>query len=405
MRVFFSVGGVLLALLPTIAAADAPPKTPPTPKAIMADLMTRAKAGDAKAAYDLAQVYVDGMYGQKKNQQTAAQWMQKAAAGGLADAQADYAHRLEIGKGVKADPDAALGWYLKAADQGQTTASLRACQRLTQGDDADWPQAFAYCKAAAATDAPYALYAVGLALTEGKGAPADPAEGLKDLQAAADKDSGDAFDALGVIYAEGKLAPQDDAQALSWFRKGAYVGNRDAALHMAQQIETGRGIQPDAREAARLYDVLVRADATDTVGKAAKAWLNAHPQYKPDSFADAILKVSDVPRDTIFYAVDNDDPRFQTLDIAGYFDYLSQNSYPIEAQNDGVSGEAIAECRFTAKGDFDDCVLMRDAPSGYGFGSALMNIFNHLGNSGNKTDWAKRYQGKVLRLSMRWKIN
>ena len=161
----------------------------------------------------------------------------------------------------------------------------------------------------------------------------------------------------------------------------------------------------DLNEAARLYDALVRADPDDASGKAAKAWLTAHPRIRTAAFADNILKVSDIARDTIFYAVDNDDPRFQTLDMAGYFDYLSRNSYPGEAQNDGVSGEAIAECRFTATGDFDDCVLMRDAPPGHGFGAALMSIFNRLGQSGNKTDWAKRYQGKVLRLSMRWKIN
>lgn len=392
-------------LAPAAALADPPPKAPPTPQEQLADLNARAASGDAQATYDLAQVYVDGMYGQKKNDQTAAQWVEKAAELGLADAQADYAHRLEAGKGVKADPAAALVWWLKAADQGQAKAVLRACERLTQGPDADWAKAFSYCDAAANAGAATALYARGVALTQGLGTAAEPASGLKDLDAAGDKDNSAALEALGVIYADGKLVAQDYKQALSYFRRAAARGDRDAVLQMAQQIEAGQGTEADPDEAARLYDVLLRANPKDGDANQAKAWFDAHPKVRRDAFADNILKVSDVARDTIFYAVDNDDPRFQTLDMAGYFDYLSQNSYPGEAQNDGVSGLAAAECRFAANGDFYDCVLMQDAPPGYGFGSALMSIFDRLGQSGNKTDWAKRYAGKVLRLSMRWKIN
>jgi TPR repeat protein len=396
--------------LPALALADPPPKAPPTPQEQLAALNAKSASGDAQATYDLAQVYVDGMYGQKKNEQTAAQWVEKAAGLGLADAQADYAHRLETGKGVKADQDAALAWWLKAADQGQAKAVLRACERLTKGANADWAKAFSYCDTAANAGAATALYARGVALTQGLGTAANPASGLKDLDAAGDKDNSDALEALGVIYADGKLVGQDNKQALSYFRRAAARGDRDAVLHMAQQIEAGQGVAADPQEAARLYDVLLRAEAgktttLDAAGQQAKAWFDAHPKVRREAFADAILKVDDVARDTIFYAVDNDDPRFQTLDLAGYFDYLSQNSYPGEAQNDGVSGEAAAECRFAANGDFYDCVLMQDAPPGYGFGSALMNIFNHLGQSGNKTDWSGRYAGKVLRLSMRWKIN
>ncbi|MGN6425063.1 MAG: tetratricopeptide repeat protein [Asticcacaulis sp.] len=393
------------AALPALALADPPPKAPPTPQEQLADLNAKAASGDAQATYDLAQVYVDGMYGQKKNDQTAAQWVAKAADLGLAEAQADYAHRLETGKGVKADTAAALTWWLKAADQGQAKAVLRACERLTQGPDADWTKAFSYCDTAANAGAATALYARGVALTQGLGTAADPASGLKDLDAAGDKDNSAALEALGVIYADGKLVAQDYKQALSYFRRAAARGDRDAVLHMAQQIETGQGTEADPEEAARLYDVLLRANPKDGDAVQAKAWFDAHPKVRRDAFADNILKVSDVARDTIFYAVDNDDPRFQTLDMAGYFDYLSQNSYPGEAQNDGVSGMAAAECRFAASGDFYDCVLMQDAPPGYGFGSALMSIFDRLGQSGNKTDWAKRYAGKVLRLSMRWKIN
>lgn len=404
---YIAIGFALIA--PACVWADPPPKAPPTPAQSLADLTARANGGDASAAYDLAQVYVDGIYDQKKNEQTAAQWVAKAAQGGLADAQADYAHRLDIGKGVKPDHAAALSWYVKAADQGQATAVLYVCEAYTQGASADWNKAFSYCKTAADAGAPTALYARGIALAEGRGTTADPVQGLKDLEAAADKGNGDALDALGHIYADGKLVPQNEAQALTWYRKAAMAGSRDGVLHMAQQIENGQGVDADINEAARLYDVLIRGDsndkARDAISQQALAWFAAHPKIKRDAFGDNILKVNDIARDTIFYAVDNDDPRFQTLDIESYFNYLSQNSYPAAAQNDGISGEAAAECRFTKSGDFDDCVLMRDAPPGHGFGAALMNIFNHLGQSGNKTDWASRYQGKVLRLSMRWKIN
>ncbi|MDI7774076.1 tetratricopeptide repeat protein [Asticcacaulis sp. EMRT-3] len=406
MNIRLSVACLMGVLWATTALADPPPVPPPTPQQVMADLTTRANGGDAQAAYDLAQVYVEGIYGQKKNPKLAAQWTLRAAQGGLAKAEADYAGRLESGKGVNPDFNAALGWYQKAADQGDVGATLHMCETFTQNPAVtpDWGKALPYCRTAAGSGAPTALYALGLALVEGKATPADPVQGLKYLDAAASKDNGDALEALGEIYSSGQYVPQNYAQGLTYFRKAAVLGKRDAVLHMAQQIDAGQGTAADPHEAARLYDVLIRGGHDDD-SATAQTWLTAHPQFKRAQFADNILKVSDVARDTIFYAVDSDDPRFQTLDMAGYFDYLSQNSYPAEAQNDAIEGNAAAECRFTATGDFDDCVLISENPKGHGFGAALMNIFNHLGASGNKIDWASRYSGKVLRVSMRWKLN
>ena len=171
-----------------------------------------------------------------------------------------------------------------------------------------------------------------------------------------------------------------------------------AVIAMAAAYDSGKGVEADPNEAARLYDIAARNGNAD-----AKAWFDGHSDVKRDALAGNIITIDKIPRDTIFYAVDGVDPRFLTQDMAGYFTTLMSNSYPEAAQDADKDGEATAECRFTKIGEFDDCVLVKESPAGLGFGAALMFAANKLQNSGNKTDWQGRYAGKILRLQMKWK--
>jgi hypothetical protein len=219
---------------------------------------------------------------------------------------------------------------------------------------------------------------------------------MQNLKMAADQGHAGALKELGQIYMMGDLAPQNYAESLNLFKKAARRGDRDAIRLMAHQYADGLGTPADLGRAARLYRILARDDDAP-----ARDWLKAHPDAPADP---EILDLEKLPRDVIFYATETNDPRFQTLDVHGYFDQLSVSAYPADAQNDGVSGEATAECRFMPSGDFDDCVLTKESPKNYGFGASLMRIMDRLGSSGNKTDWARRFDGKVLRVSMKWKI-
>ncbi|WP_303828367.1 tetratricopeptide repeat protein [Asticcacaulis taihuensis] len=388
---------VLAAAIAQPATAALVPPKPPTPQEQLKALTDKAEGGDAQAQYDLAQVYFDALLDQKADEKTALSWITRSAEAGNASAQYDLAVAYRLGHGVKPDAAQSLTWYVQAADQGRDEARAFVCEAYTQSDTVtpDWPKSLPYCQTAAEKGDANAQYAVGMAYLEGRGVTPDNALALASLKKAADQGHAGALTELGQIYMIGDLAPQDQTEAVNLFKKAAKRGDRQAVRLLAHQYETGAGTPVDIGRAARLYRILARDD-TDS---AAKDWLKAHPDA-PD---DTVLELNKIPRDIMFFATETNDPRFQTMDIHGYYDQLSVSAYPVDAQNDKVGGRASAECRFTASGDLDDCVLTEEDPKGYGFGASLMRIMDRLGTSGNKTDWAKSYDGKSLRLSMRWK--
>lgn len=387
----------LMAITAQPAAAKLAPPKGPTPKEQLKTLTAKAESGDAQAQYDLGVAFIEGRYEQKPNPDTGMSWVAKSAEAGNATAQYDLAVAYRLGHGVKPDAAQALTWYQKAADQGRDEARTFVCNAYTQSLTVkpDWPKALPYCQTAAEKGDPGAQYAMGMAYAEGRGIAPDNALAIADLKKAADQGHAAALTELGQIYLIGDLAPQDYTESLHLFKKASRRGDRQAVQLLAHQYEAGMGTPADVGRAARLYRILARDDS-DT---AAKDWLKAHPDA-PD---DTVLDLNKIPRDIMFFATETNDPRFQTMDIHGYYDQLSVSAYPVDAQNDKVSGRASAECRFTASGDFDDCVLTEEDPKDYGFGVSLMRIMDRLGTSGNKTDWAKQYDGKSLRLSMRWK--
>lgn len=142
------VFGVALALLPMLAA-------PPAAADTSAD--ERVKSG--------VTAWQAGNYAG-----AVAIWRPLAQAGN-ADAQFNLAQAYRLGHGVAADPQAAMGWYRKAAEQNhqqaQTTYGLMLFQNNDQKAAMPWLQ-----KAADRGD-PRALYVIGTALFNGDQLPKD----------------------------------------------------------------------------------------------------------------------------------------------------------------------------------------------------------------------------------------
>jgi len=81
-----------------------------------------AEQGNSLAQTKLAAMYLLGREGFEKDEQQAANWMEKAASQGVTDAQVAIAAMYDRGLGVTADRDKATQWYEKAAAKGQATA-------------------------------------------------------------------------------------------------------------------------------------------------------------------------------------------------------------------------------------------------------------------------------------------
>ncbi len=427
----FALLGLPLAL-PVAASAAAKPDDART----FADLKGRAARGDAPSQWAVATAYRTGAYGLTADPAEAFKWASKAADGGSADAALAVAHAYAKGDGVTADAAQAVDWLQKAAQGGNATAAFELAQLYNSGTggvtrdlikadtlyqaaadlgDRDvfsrlcadetkpdasteaWTRAVDHCRKAGQAGDAGAWYTLAMAYASGTGLPADPAKALDNYRNAANGGLLKAMETLAEGYANGTLASKDNSQAYLWRRMAARYGSMSAISAMAKQLETGDGVTADAPEAARLYDILARNGDAD-----AKAWFAANPMTTMAAIERNIITPQKISPGQILYAVDSDDPRFQTLDLASYFQQLADSITPPRAVQDGVGGTATTECRFTADGDLDDCILTAETPKDYGFGPALVRIADRLSQSGNKTQWAARYAGKSLRLSARW---
>lgn len=83
-----------------------------------------AQEGDARCQYLIGWLYATGKVGNRSEAELrlAADLMGKAANQGLATAQFNFGVMNERGLGVRRDVDAAIGWYKKAANQGDSNA-------------------------------------------------------------------------------------------------------------------------------------------------------------------------------------------------------------------------------------------------------------------------------------------
>ncbi|WP_443747980.1 tetratricopeptide repeat protein [Asticcacaulis solisilvae] len=400
-----------------------------------AELKARAQRGDAISQWAVSQAYSSGQYGLKADKAEAFKWASKAADGGIADAAFNLAHAYEKGEGTTADPAQAADWLQKAANAGSAPAAVELgglyekgqggltrnaaqadalyqtaynlgdrdvwshlCASETAGDGVDWTRAPLHCQKAGQAGDDSAWLVLANAYASGTGLTADPAKALDAYRAAANGGSLPAMEALAAVYHDGTLAPKDENQALNWHRNAARYGSMPAVAALARAYDSGDGVEADPKEAARLYDILARSGDTD-----AKAWFAAHPKVRQADIQRDIVTPGKMPSGQILYAIDSDDPRFQTLDLASYYQQLVDTTYPQHALQEHKEGAATVECRFTAHGDLNNCILVEESPRSYGFGPALARIADRLSDSGNKALWADRYAGKTLRLSARWK--
>ena len=159
-----------------------------------AKLREAAAGGDAAAAYEIAQRFVDGR-GVAANPEEAARWFERAAGKGLPPAQFRYASMLEKGQGVKKNLGQARKLYIAAAGKGHA----KAMHNLA------------------------VLYAEGI---DGK---PDYATAAKWFLKAADHGVADSQYNLGILCARGLGTEKSFPDAYRWFSLAAAQGDREAA--------------------------------------------------------------------------------------------------------------------------------------------------------------------------------
>lgn len=155
-----------------------------TPEQRFLNLRKDAEAGNAEAQNSLGSMYFSG----------------------------DAISRDAQGKIKDRDPEAAAGWFFRAAEQGYADAQFN----------------------------------LGLLYFSGEGVTKDTAKAVELFTKAAEQGNIDAQNNLGVIYLVGEGVKQNTDKAIKWFEKAAAQGNEDAI----KNLEAVRASQQAPKETA-----------------------------------------------------------------------------------------------------------------------------------------------------------
>ena len=149
-----------------------------------AKLAAQARAGDPKAQFALAEVYRVGK-GVEANPTAALKWYEAAARQGLLAAQYELGRMYELGEGVKEDDARAVEWYRLAAQLGRY---------------------------------PKAAYRLGNMAFNGRGLPHDYNVATDWYRRAAERGHPVAQFLMGAMYAEGWGVDKDLVAADMWYK-------------------------------------------------------------------------------------------------------------------------------------------------------------------------------------------
>ncbi len=148
----------------------------------------------------------------------------------------------------KPDPQEALAWYRKAADQSVPEAQTALADRLMQIQGPDAAKNYAEAATlyrAAADKLPVAASHMGDLYCYGVGVKEDVAECAAWYRKAAAGGIPHAASALGGMYAVGNGVPKDDVESNKWLLQGAQGGDVLGQYGIAQAYLKGAGVKQD----------------------------------------------------------------------------------------------------------------------------------------------------------------
>jgi uncharacterized protein len=214
-----------------------------------------AQHGSKDAATNLALMYANGD-GIQKDAAKAATWFRNAAEAGDATAQLNLAALYHRGEGVPQDDTQAALWLSKAADQGLRPAMLELAGwnlRPEHGGNVD--AAIGWYKKAADQGDASAQVALGDIFADPKLGRLDYSQAVDWYRKAADQGQSAGEFGLGTRYLLGQGVPQDLDEARRWLTPAANLGHPYAQLSLAKMLQAGEGGPADAAAAAKYYEL------------------------------------------------------------------------------------------------------------------------------------------------------
>ena len=256
------------------------------------ELLQKAESGDADAQLEIATCYGEGL-GVERNKQTAFEWVKKSAAqgnrkailtqarcylfglgvpwdeekaqpifqeaeSGQARAQTDLGNYFsgKYGRTEKRDPQKALFWWEKAADQGYEWAQLNLAKAYVEGlgGTKDYQKAFTLFQKAADQGNSEAVLELGICHREGRGVSKDPVKAKKWFEKSAQQNNAVGLASLGEFYERGwGDTPVDFQKATVLYQKAADQNYAWAQERLGYLYSNGIGVEKDLAKAFAMF--------------------------------------------------------------------------------------------------------------------------------------------------------
>jgi TPR repeat protein len=205
-------------VLALTAASAAPPekqeptrpettKTAPLTPSEVAELQTKAEAGDADAQLKFGKAYQEGN-GVPQNDVLAAGWFKKAAEQGDCAGENNLGIAYRMGEGVERNKEEAVRWYSKAAKHGCAPAMFNLGVSYYNGDGVP--------------SNVFTAYAWFLLAQHMGDKVADDAV-QRSAATMSPNETADTFIQIASMYEKGEELPKSDEEALRWLRMAASI--------------------------------------------------------------------------------------------------------------------------------------------------------------------------------------
>jgi uncharacterized protein len=194
----------------------------------------------------------------------------RAADAGMPEGQWLWGLCCMVGGGGERNPEHALDFFTKAANQKLPIAALYAyLSFLAKGDT---PKAMSWCRIAAEGGEPLAQLDLGVCYLKGDGVPHDEGEAVKWFEKAAEQGLVPAQNNIGVMYFYGGSGVvKDYGRALKWFRLAASKDWAPSQRFLAKMYWDGLEVAQDKQEAVKWYSKAAAngdAEAQNNLGHA-----------------------------------------------------------------------------------------------------------------------------------------
>ena len=204
-------------------------------------LLQSAAALENAAAENAMWLY----YREKKEIETAYDWLAKAAEHGNRKALCSMAIRYDN----EGDEEQKLRYLRLAAEKGEAEAQTRlglTLELLDSGiESPTHEEAFRWMKAAAEQEHPSANFLLGNFYREGTGGEPDVQKAFECYSKAAELGNSDGMERLGVFYANGIAVEEDHRTAFRFYQRSANLGNPKGQCQLGLCYLNGTGCRQD----------------------------------------------------------------------------------------------------------------------------------------------------------------